>query len=62
MYEKLREKRKEKNVQVKNLCEILSLQTEAAYFKKETGAVKITVEEAILLARFFRTSVERLFR
>lgn len=61
MYEKLRKRRKEKRATVKELIGVLNLKTEAAYFKKETGDVRFTVEEAIALARFLETTVEELF-
>ena len=61
MYEKLRAKRKKENIKARLLADLLNLKTVPAYFKKETCTVRITVEEAILLARFFKTTVEELF-
>lgn len=61
MYENLRKVRKESGAKVKTLAALLQLKTEPAYFKKEMGEVRVTVEEALILARYFETTVEKLF-
>ena len=61
MYEKLRETRKREGIRVRAIADALGLKTVPAYFKKETGMVKITVEEALILAQLFNTTVEELF-
>jgi len=62
LYERLRLKRKESNTTVKVLRELIGLKGDPAYFKKETGKTKFTVDEALLIADHFATSVEALFR
>ena len=62
MYEKLRQKRKETNTTVKTLRGLINLKTDPSYFKKETGATTFTVEEAFVIADYFKTTVDKLFR
>lgn len=61
MYTKLRGLRVKRNIPVKTLANLLGLKTEAAYYKKETGTVKFTLEEATAIAHFFSVSVEDIF-
>ena len=61
MFEKLRRLRVERNVSVKTLSDILGLETEAAYYKKETGAIKISLVEGKKIADFFGLPIEENF-
>jgi len=61
MYKKLRAARIEMSVSVNILAKLLGLKTNAAYYKKENGKVKFTIDESILIADYFKESVEYLF-
>ena len=61
MYEALRKKRKDTNTTIKTLRELIDIQTDAGYLKKETGVTVFTVEEAKLLAGYFGMTVDALF-
>lgn len=61
MFERLRELRIERNVPAKILAGVLGLETEAAYYKKETGAVKISLIEGKKIADFFGLPIETVF-
>lgn len=61
MFERLRELRIERNVPAKTLAGVLGLETEAAYYKKETGAVKISLIEGKKIADFFGLPIEAVF-
>lgn len=57
----LKELRKTNNVKVSTLAELIGLKTLAAYYKKESGSVKFTVEEAIAIAEHIGKPVEEIF-
>jgi DNA-binding XRE family transcriptional regulator len=61
MYVGLRRIRKKKQVPVLVLARLLDLKTEAAYYKKESGIIKFSVEEARKIAGFFEMSIEDIF-
>lgn len=61
MYKNLRRLRREKNVPVSELKQLLNLKTDAAYYKKERGAIKFSVEEAKIIAEFFGMPMEIIF-
>ena len=61
MYNNLREARKKSGITAKEICKRLELKTEQGYFKKETGAISTTVEEALILSKLFGVAVEILF-
>ena len=61
MFEKLRKMRKEKGIKVKDICELLNLETEAAYYKKETGSVPFTLEEGKKIANLLNEPIESIF-
>jgi len=61
MHEKLMLERKRKRTYAKELSEILGLKYPASYLKKESGEVGITIEEGILLAKYFGTTLDGLF-
>jgi len=62
MYKELKDSRIDKNISVSFLAKLLGLKTHSAYYKKENGMVKFTISEAILIANYFKVSVEYLFQ
>lgn len=61
MYEKLRKIRKEKNIKVKEITKKLGLETEGAYYKKETGNVSFTLEEGKKISEILELPIEDIF-
>lgn len=61
MFEKLRKMRKEKGIKVKDICKALNLETESAYYKKETGCVPFTLDEGKIIADLFSEPMESIF-
>lgn len=61
MFEQLRRIRNEKAVTAKKMSELLGLETEAAYYKKETGTVKFSLQEAKAIADYFHQPIEEIF-
>lgn len=61
MYVGLRGIRKKREVPVRVLAKLLNLKTEAAYYKKESGIIKFSVEEARRIADYFGMSIEDIF-
>ncbi len=61
MYVGLRRLRKEKQIPVQVLAKLLDLKTEAAYYKKESGHIKFSVEEARKIADYFDETIEKIF-
>ena len=62
MYVNLRKKRKDSNTTIKSIRKLIGIKTDAGYLKKETGATAFTIEEAKILARYFETSIDILFK
>ena len=60
MYEKLRETRNSSNTQLSDLLNLLGV-TKATYYRKETGCIKFSLEEAKKIADFFGKKVEEIF-
>ena len=61
MFNKLRDIRKERKVSAVELANVLGLETKTAYYKKENGTVKFSLEEARMLSIYFKKSIECLF-
>lgn len=61
MYTKLRSIRKQKDIPVTSILDALGLETLAAYYKKETGLVKFTLEEAKKISELFGLSIDEVF-
>ena len=61
MYKKLRDVRNNKGVTARKMADLLGLKTEAAYYKKEAGLIKFSIEEARLIADKLGVSVEEIF-
>jgi len=61
MYENLRALRHHKEITATEMKELLGLKTEAAYYKKEAGTIKISLEEAKKIAQRFQMNIEAIF-
>jgi len=61
MYEKLRTIRNNKSVSAIEMAELLGLKTAAAYYKKETGAIRISMSEARIISERLNMSIEDIF-
>lgn len=61
MYPRLKAIRRERNVSVNEMLEILGLKTKAAYYKKEQGSVKFTLEEGKLISDYLKIPIEGIF-
>lgn len=61
MFEKLRHIRKEKSIKAKEMAGVLGLETEGAYYKKETGSVPFTLEEGRKISVLFEMPIEDIF-
>ena len=61
MYQILKNIRRDKKIPVNVLANKIGLKTTAAYYKKENGNVKFTVDEAIIIAKELKESVENIF-
>lgn len=57
---KLKEERLKHGLTLENIAKKLGT-SKSNYYKKEIGAVKISVDEAIILALTYNKSVEELF-
>ena len=60
-YEKLRNIRNDKGISAREMADLLGLVTEAAYYKKETGAIKFSVEEAKLVSDKLGMPISEIF-
>lgn len=61
MFEKLRQLRTERGISAKKMAELLDLETEGAYYKKENGTIKFTLSEGKRVADFFGLPIEAVF-
>ena len=61
MYDALRALRRQEGISAMELAELLQLKTKASYYKKESGAVKFSVEEARKIAKYFGMKIEEIF-
>lgn len=60
-YTKLRNIRNSQGISAKEMAELLGLKTEAAYYKKENGAIKFSVSEAKIIADRLGMKIEEIF-
>lgn len=60
MRERLRMLRMKHGVSMVELAEVIGVQTQQTYYKKETGMLRFNIQEAIKLASFYDMSVEEL--
>lgn len=61
MLEELRKRRLELGINAREMAKELGLQTQGAYYKKETGAVKIDVTEGAIIAKKLNCTMDDLF-
>jgi transcriptional regulator with XRE-family HTH domain len=62
MYLKLKSTRVLNQTPIKELCKLLGIESEATYYRRENGSISFKVEEAKILAKFYKTTVEELFQ
>lgn len=60
-FEKLRNIRTSRNISGERMAEVLGLKTQAAYYKKEAGTVKFSLEDAKRISEFFGLPIEDIF-
>lgn len=60
MYEKLKVLREKKGYSIDDMARVIG-KSPCNYFKKECGDVKFSVNEALKIAEFLRTKVEKIF-
>lgn len=61
MLEELRKRRLDLGINAVDMAAALGLKTQGAYYKKETGAVKIDVSEGAIIAKMLKCSMDDLF-
>lgn len=61
MYLKLREIRNAKGITAREMADLLGLKTEAAYYKKESGLIRFSLEEARLVANRLGLPISDIF-
>lgn len=60
MYEKLKKLRDKKGYSIEDMAKVIN-KSPCNYFKKEIGDVKFSVNEALKIAEFLKTKVEKIF-
>lgn len=61
MFKKLKNMRKEQNVTIKHMAELLELKSPSSYWKKENGDVSFSLNEAKKLSIFLEKLLMRYF-
>lgn len=61
IYTKLRKIRNGRNISAREMADLLGLRTEAAYYKKESGAIKFSIEEAKKIAQKLEMQIDEIF-
>jgi transcriptional regulator with XRE-family HTH domain len=61
MLEKLRKKRKEYNLTVYDMANLLHLKSASTYSKKERGEIPINIDEAKKICLILRCSMDEIF-
>lgn len=61
MFDKLKQVRTDAGVSCETMAGVLGLKTRGGYYKKETGNVPFTLEEARLIAQYFGKAIEDIF-
>jgi putative transcriptional regulator len=61
MHIKLRKLRNSTGIPVRELRDVLRLKTDAAYYKKENGKIKFSLEEAKAIADKFNMTIDEVF-
>lgn len=57
----LREIRTNKGISARRMATALGLKTEAAYYKKESGSINITIDEAKIISTELGEPIEAIF-
>ncbi len=60
MYEKLKELREKKGYSIEDMAKVIN-KSPCNYFKKESGDVKFSVNEALQISAFLKSKVEKIF-
>ena len=60
MYTKLKELREKKGYTMEDLAKVIG-KSVPNYYKKESGDVKFSVNEALIISNFLKTKVEKIF-
>lgn len=61
MFEKLKQIRIERKIDYVKMAEIIGLETGAAYWKKESGKTKFSLEQAKKVSDFLELPIETIF-
>ena len=61
MFTKLKQIRSERNISAEEMATVLSLETKAAYYKKEAGNVKFSLDDAKKVSDFLKMPIEEIF-
>lgn len=61
LQEKLRMLRMRNGVSMVQLAEVIGVNRQQTYYKKEIGMLRFNIKEAMALAQFYETTVEELF-
>ena len=61
MFKRLRKIRKAENIKAKQMSDVLGLETESAYYKKEAGDVPFTLEEGRKISILLNRTIEDIF-
>lgn len=61
MFENLKKIRKEKKINYVKMAEIIGVKTGTAYWKKENGLTKFSIEQAKKISDFFEIPMEQIF-
>ncbi len=61
MFVKLREVRNNNKISAKEMAKALSLKTVAAYYKKESGLIRFSLDEAKIVSERLGIAIEELF-
>lgn len=60
-FEKLRSIRTSKKISGEQMAKVLGLKTQAAYYKKEAGTVKFSLDDAKKVSDFFHIPIDDIF-
>lgn len=61
MFDRLREIRTQRGISAQTMADLLGLETEGAYYKKENGTTKFSLFEAKAAADFLGMTIESVF-
>lgn len=60
-YQKVRQIRIEKEIPLKEIISMLNLETPQAYYKKELGMIRFSLEDAAKISKLFGMQIEEIF-